>query len=221
MRDWPVSVVPNCLDAEHWAPLDQTIARKLLGLPTNIPLLLFGAMGGTSDPRKGFDLLLSSLDELQRQKINLNLVIFGERAPRNPPDFGFGTHFLGHLYDDISMIAAYSATDALVIPSRQDNLPNTGVEAQACGLPAVAFEVGGLPDIIEHKQTGYLARAHDVRELADGVSWALDATRKKEVRKAARDVALTKTDSGKVAAQYLEVYEQVLRKKRAIKGTRT
>lgn len=210
MRDWPVSVIPNCLDTGRWAPLEQTLARELLGLPTNVPLLVFGAMGGTSDPRKGFDLLVDTLHELRRQKIDLNLVIFGEHAPRNPIDFGFSTHFLGHLYDDVSMIAAYSAADAMVIPSRQDNLPNTGVEAQACGLPVVAFKVGGLPDVIEHKETGYLAEAHEVHDLAAGISWALEATRKSEVKKAARDVTLKKTDSIKVAAQYLQVYEEVL-----------
>ena len=213
LRDWPVSVVPNCLDTERWAPMDQTLARELLGLPTNVPLLVFGAMGGTSDPRKGFDLLVGSFAELRSQKLDLNLVIFGERVPQNPPDFGFRTHFLGHVYDDVSMIATYSAADAIVIPSRQDNLPNTGVEAQACGLPVVAFKAGGLPDIVEHKHTGYLAQAHDTHDLAAGISWALEPTRKNEVRKAARDVALKKTDSGKVAARYLEVYEEVLRQK--------
>ena len=213
MRDWPVSVVPNCLDTERWAPLDQDLARELLGLPTNVPLLVFGAMGGTSDPRKGFDLLVGALAGLRREKIDLNLVIFGALAPRNPPNFGFRTHFLGHVYDDLSMIATYSAADAIVIPSRQDNLPNTGVEAQACGLPVVAFKAGGLPDIVEHKQTGYLAQAHESQDLAAGISWALEPNRKSEVGKAARAVALKKNDSGKVAAQYLEVYEKVLRQK--------
>ena len=195
MRDWPVSVIPNCLDTGRWAPLDQTLARDLLGLPTNVPLLVFGAIGGTSDPRKGFDLLVDTLLELRRRKIDLNLVIFGEHAPRNPIDFGFRTHYLGHLYDDASMIAAYSAADAMVIPSRQDNLPNTGVEAQACGLPVVAFDIGGMPDIVDHKVTGYIAEPFN--------------TDKAFMRMSARDSAVRKFSKGVIAPQYINLYREV------------
>jgi glycosyltransferase involved in cell wall biosynthesis len=84
-------------------------------------------------------------------------------------DLGFPIHYTGHLHDDLSLRALYSTADVMVIPSRQDNLPNTGVEAHACGTPVVAFDIGGLPDIVEHQKTGYLAKAFDTEDLAKGI----------------------------------------------------
>ena len=173
MRDWPVSVIPNCLDTDLWKPMEQALARELLGLPADVPLLLFGAMDGGRDPRKGFDLLTAAVGHLRGEIPGLELVVFGQLAPRNPPDLGFPIHYTGYLHDDLSLRALYSAADALVVPSRQDNLPNTAVEAQACGTPVVAFNIGGLPDIVEHQRTGYLAKAFETEDLAAGIRWVL------------------------------------------------
>ena len=203
MRDWPVTVVPNCLDSTRWAPLEQNPARDLLGLPRDVPLLLFGAMGGGRDPRKGFDLLSGALEHLYGEMPGLELAIFGQLAPRNPPDLGFPIHYIGHLHDDLSLRALYSAADALVVPSRQDNLPNTAVEAQACGTPVVAFHIGGLSDIVEHQHTGYLANAFDVVDLAAGISWVLGA----DLRQASRERAVARFSNAVVAERYRAIYD--------------
>ncbi len=174
MRDWPVSVIPNCLDTERWKPMKQALARELLGLPDDVPLILFGSHGANGAHHKGFDLLLAALGHLRGQIPGLELVIFGQLMPRNPPDLGFPIHCTGHLHDDLSLRALYSAADALVVPSRQDNLPNTAIEAQACGTPVVAFNIGGLVDIVEHQRTGYLAKAFETEDLAEGIRWVLD-----------------------------------------------
>ena len=152
--------------------------------------MLFGALGGGGDGRKGFDLLLAALDHLRRQIVNPHLVVFGQRAPKQPPDLGFPVHYTGHLHDDLSLQAVYSAADAFVIPSRQDNLPNTGVEAHACGTPIVAFRTGGLPDIVEHQQTGYLAEPFDTSDLATGMHWVLTKGESASLRANARSRAV-------------------------------
>jgi len=214
MRDWPVTVVPYALDTDVWRPIDKQQARELFGLPLDTPILLFGAIGGSRDPRKGFDLLQSALQHLNGEIPSLHLVVCGQSAPEEPPDFGFPVHYTGRLHDDFSLRVLYSAADALVIPSRQDNLPNTGVESLACGTPVVAFDTCGLPDIVQHQKTGYLARAFDTEELAKGIRWLLaDRARHTELSANARHNAVTRFAFPAVAARYMEVYRTVLSQK--------
>lgn len=205
MRDWPVSVIPNGLDTERWQPLDRALARELQGLPQDVPLMMFGSHGANTMYHKGFDLLAGALAHLRGEIPGLELVIFGEHAPRTPPDLGFPVHYTGHLHDDLSMRALYSAADALVVPSRRDNLPNTAVEAQACGTPVVAFDIGGLPDIVEHRRTGYLARAFDTEDLAEGMRWVLAES----LGPASRERALMRFSNAVVAEQYRAVYAEL------------
>jgi glycosyltransferase involved in cell wall biosynthesis len=210
MRDWPVTVVANPIDTERWKPLEQGLARELLGLPAEVPLLLFGAMGGGLDPRKGFDLLLHALEHLRDdpRAQGLELVVFGQREPRSPPELGFPIHYSGHLHDDLSLRALYSAADALVIPSRQDNLPNTGVEAHACAAPVIAFDTGGLSDIVAHQHSGYLAKAFDTQDLATGITWVLGQRETGRLGAQARERALARFANPVVAQRYRQVYEQ-------------
>lgn len=217
MRDWPITVIPNTIDAEVWQPVNKGLARQLLHLPPDIPLLLFGAVGGAQDPRKGFDLLQAALDHLRGQLPGLELVVFGQLAPKVPVDIGFPVHYTGHLHDDVSLRLLYSAADALVIPSRQDNLPNTGVEAHACGTPVVAFDTCGLPDILVHKKTGYLAKAFDPVDLAKGLRWVLDdTTRHAALSQAARIRAVQLWSYEVVSPLYLHAYDSVISRNKSI-----
>ena len=221
MHDWPVAVVPNPIDTVRWQPIDQLLARQLLGLPQDCPLLLFGAIGGGNDPRKGMDLLLAALAHLRSEPSlqNLQLVVFGQLAPQSLPQLGFPVHYTGHLHDDLSLRALYSAADLMVVPSRQDNLPNTGLEAHACGTPVVAFRTGGLPDIVEHQRTGYLAQPFHTQDLAAGISWVLeDPQRRIGLGHAARQRAERLWAPARVAGMYAEVYGQVIERS-AQKGT--
>jgi glycosyltransferase involved in cell wall biosynthesis len=211
MHDWPVTVVPNAINTDIWQPIDKKLARQLLQLPPDVPLLLFGAWGGTKEPHKGFDLLQDSLNYLRGQLPGLELVVFGQLAPKEPVDFGFPVHYTGHLHDDISLMLLYSAVDVVIIPSRLDNLPNAGVEAHACGTPVVAFGTCGLPDIVHHQYTGYLAQAFDAQDLASGILWVLtDADRLNTLGQAARARAVALWSCSVVAQQYLAVYRQVI-----------
>jgi len=212
MREWPVSVVANPIDTERWKPLEQSLARELLGLPTHVPLLLFGSHGANHAHHKGFDLLLQALAHLRDdpRAQGMELVVFGQRAPQSPPNLGFPIHYTGHLHDDLSLRALYSAADGIVVPSRQEAFGQTASEAHACATPAIAFYTGGLPDIVEHQRTGYLAKAFDTEDLAEGIGFVLDQRKTGLLGDQAREKALKQFSYEVVAPQYMAVYEAAL-----------
>lgn len=213
LRDQPVSVIPNPIDIRAWDVVDKVWARSILGLPQDVPLVLFGAMGGTADPRKGFDLLEGALQRSSLRDQHFELVIFGQSEPRQRGNWGRPVHFMGRLGDEVSLRLLYGACDVMVIPSRQDNLPNTGVEAQACGLPVVAFDVGGLRDIVRHEETGFLACEDNCQDLARGIEWVLGMSepRARALSAACRSHALSTFSQDAVVRQYLNVYQQAVR----------
>jgi glycosyltransferase involved in cell wall biosynthesis len=171
-----IIVIPYGIDTQIYKPIEKQFARKLLNLPNDKQLILFGAMNGTSDLRKGFHLLQMALKKLHQSTYveQFELVVFGASAPANEASSSFKTHYLGKLNDDTSLCLAYSSADVFVVPSLQDNLPNTVMESLACGIPCVAFNIGGMPDMIEHQQNGYLAQPFDTEDLAQGIVWILE-----------------------------------------------
>lgn len=209
MGDWPLTVVPNAIDTNWWKPLSTEDARQQLGLPSSVPLLLFGAIGGGKDPRKGFDLLLEALEHFRHSdsSYGAELVVFGQTAANDQPDLGFPVHYMGHVDHDEQLRALYNAADVLIVPSRQDNLPNTCVEAHACGLPVVAFNVGGLPDIVAHRSSGHLAEAFKTEDLAAGIGWAVEQRAVPATRAEARVRSLKLFSTTSVAARYRALYE--------------
>lgn len=212
MTDWPVSVIPNALDTELFAPLpDKSAIRRLLKLPDDRQLIAFGAVGGGSDPRKGFDLLLAALRQLaDKDKERYACVVFGQSQPAKAPDIGLPIHWMGRLHDEISVAIVYNAVDVMVVPSRQENLPQTGTEALACGCPVAAFDCTGMPDIVEHRVTGYLARAYEANDLAVGIEWILaDTVRHRELSANARKRAVSLWSTEVVVPQYLDLYRKL------------
>jgi len=211
MNKWSVTTIPNPINTDLWSPIEKNQARQILGLSVTSNIVLFGAIGGGQVGYKGFDLLQGALLSLKERLVNLEILIFGQNKQPDSPDLGFPTTYYGHLYDEISLRLLYCAADVLVIPSRVDNFPNTGVEAAACGTPIAAFDTCGLSDIITHEKNGWLAKPFDIEDLAKGISWILeDQARQSRLGKAARDMAVDHFSYRKIAAQYEALYEQVI-----------
>ena len=208
-----VEVIPNGLDTQRYQPFDRSTARKLLKLPQDKQLVLFGAISATSDRRKGFHLLQPALQSLSQSGWHerIELVVFGSSQPSNPPNLGFESHYLGKLGDDISLNLVYAAADVFVAPSIQDNLPNTVMEAIACGTPCVAFKIGGMPDMIEHQQNGYLAPAFEIEELGRGIAWVLEnKERHQKLCDRAREKAEQEFSQELMARRYSSLFAELL-----------
>jgi len=170
-----VEVIPNGLNTHTYKPLNQDFCRDVLSLPKDKKVVMFGAISSTSDKNKGFDYLVGALRRIAATpyKGEVVAVVLGADAADGNLDIGIDIRFLGHLHDDASLAVAYSSADVFVAPSIQENLSNTVMESMACGIPCVTFDIGGMPDMIDHKRTGYRARPYEEGDLADGILWVI------------------------------------------------
>jgi glycosyltransferase involved in cell wall biosynthesis len=202
-----IEVIPNGLDTERFKPINHQVARDYLNLPQDMPVLLFGAQYLT-DPRKGSDLLCEALRLLDTP---FTLLLFGEGnvVPQNASKTAIRR--LGTLADDMSLAMAYSAADVFVCPSREDNLPNTVAEALSCGTPCAAFDINGLPDMIEHRKNGWLARPFDPVDLAEGIRWLTQHPQQDQLRQAAREKAVSEYSLSVMEERYEALYTDLLK----------
>ncbi len=207
-----IEVIPNGIDTAIFSTGDRLEARRALGLPLDRRLILFGANCALSDPNKGFDLLRGALHSLNGEKLqNAELVVFGDILSRTLPACGLPARNLGIIADDERLVLLYRAADLFVAPSRQENLPNMVMEAMACGTPSVAFDVGGLSDIITHGTTGYLAPPYEVGELAQGIMRLLgDESRRQAMADSGRRWIDDNLNMVRVAERYQALYRDIL-----------
>lgn len=211
MAEWQMHVIPNTLDVSVFRPLDKMLARRMLNLPQEGSLVLFGAIGGESDPRKGFDLLMEALGMLGCGSASIAGVVYGRSEPKDPPRTGVPLHWMGRVRDDTTLGLLYNAVDLMVVPSRQEAFGQTGSEAQACGTPVVAFNATGLRDVVAHQETGYLAEPFSTTDLARGISWVLsNETRRASLGGAARERAVRLWKPSSVADRYVTVYQEAI-----------
>jgi glycosyltransferase involved in cell wall biosynthesis len=199
--------LPNLIDTQLYAPFGQIDARRLLNLPTDKKLILFGAIRATSDPRKGFLELTQALQDVPEDH---ELVVFGSGEPGVPYAYKQKVHYLGYLHDDVSLRVLYSAADVMVVPSLQEAFGQTASESMACGTPVVAFRSTGLLDIVDHRENGFLAEPFDTRDLARGVRWVLEHPNPEHLARSARQKVLQAFDRTVVAKQYIALYNALL-----------
>lgn len=213
-KDQRVEVIPNGINTDQYKPLDKLAARDAYGFPQDKNLVLFSAMKATTDKRKGNHFLAPALKKmaLEGWGENTELVVIGASAPENPPDLGMKIHYMGYLHDEISQVLLYSAADVTVVPSMQENLSNAVMESLACGTPVVAFNIGGMPDMIGHQDTGYLAKPFESDDLAAGITWVLEnKERHTMLSRQARKTVLERYALKTVANQYQALYQDILK----------
>ncbi|WP_301703939.1 glycosyltransferase [uncultured Parabacteroides sp.] len=110
------------------------------------------------------------------------------------------------------MVAAYSCADLFVIPSLEDNLPNTIMESMACGTPCVGFATGGVPEMIDHDINGYVANYMDADDLANGIQWILNNPNPQALSDACVKKVQENYTEEVVAKQYIAFYGKLLQK---------
>jgi len=208
----PMTMIPNGISLEKFKPIEKSIARRILGLPQQRRLVLFGALSSTRDRRKGFHLLRDALEHLadSESAADIDVVVFGndEKPEKN---LSLPSHYLGRLNDETTLALAYSAADVMVVPSIEEAFGKTVIEAMACRTPVVAFDTGGPRDIIEHRVNGYLADELSAEDLANGIAWTIENDMRLEsMRSAALRRVQEVYDIDLIAKCYTELYQSIL-----------
>jgi glycosyltransferase involved in cell wall biosynthesis len=161
--------IPLGLDISIFRPHDREACRKAMNIQQNDRVVLFICQG-LENRRKGLDLLLSAIEAIE-SKSSLVLMLVGSGSFPQIGDIRWLN--LGTIESDHLLSLIYNVADVFVIPSREENLALTALEATACGCPVVGFSIGGLPDIIENGRTGYLAAPFEIRQLRDAIEAAI------------------------------------------------
>ena len=204
-----ITSIPNPIDTHIYNNrCNKQEVRQQLGLPADKKLVLFVSQRVTN-PNKGMDYLVEACG-LLKDIDQLGIVILGGHAEEVADQLPFETYPLGYVNDEHRIVDIYNAVDVFVLPSLSENLPNTIMEAMACGVPCVGFRVGGIPEEIDHKQNGYVADYRSAEDLAWGIRWILtEADYESLSRHAVQKVAQNYSQQS-VALKYLDVYQQAM-----------
>jgi glycosyltransferase involved in cell wall biosynthesis len=170
--------IPNAIDIQVFKPGNKEQARINLGLDPHKTYLLFVAMR-VNAPAKGFDYLRKALEiwalnNPTRIAQTELLVVGGLTDADIIHSLPLQVNSMGHISGSNKMIEIYRAADLFITPSLEENLPNTIMEAMACGTPCIGFNTGGIPEMIDHKKNGYVAQKLDSGDLAIGIHWLLE-----------------------------------------------
>ena len=211
LKNQNIISIQNPIDLNAYKPKNKKESRNKLGLNTEKKLILFGAMN-THDARKGSRFIIESLNLISKNnqeiKDKIVLVVFGKN--KTPFYTDLETINLNFISNQEDIIDVYNACDIFVTPSIEDNLPNTIVEAHACGVPVVAFNATGMSEMISHKSNGYLAKYKSVEDLANGIIWTLFESDYDSLQIEARKKAIDFYSMKISASKYIDLYNSLL-----------
>lgn len=217
LRDKRIRTIHNPINTDLYKPKDKLNSRTELKLPKDKILILIGAMN-LNIKRKGFEYLISALKIINKKQNEIiqsvNIVLFGTIDEKVLEEIPFEVYQLGKIDNELKLVHCYNAADIYVTPSLQDNLPNTVIESLSCGTPVLAFNTGGMPDMIEHLKNGYLAEIKSAEDFAAGIVTLIsDSEFLMKMGEKSRETALEKFSEETIADQYSGYYKQVLAEK--------
>ncbi len=212
LKGQKITSVPNPIDTHIYKKGDKLAARQRLGLPPDSRLILFASQRVTTE-NKGMTYLIEAcrqLADLTKCQTPCEVMILGGHAEEVVEQLPMKAYPLGYVNDEQRIVDVYHAADVFVLPSLSENLPNTIMEAMACGVPCVGFKVGGIPEEIDHKRNGYVAEYRSAEDLARGVRWILTEADYESLSRNAVHKVVQNYSQQSVALRYAEVYQQAL-----------
>ena len=213
LEQHPIVHIPNPIKTNLFTPRNKVEARQKCNLPTDKKLILFGSVKIT-DKRKGIDYFIESckiLAEKHPELVNnLGVAVYGKESEQLKSLVPFQVYALDYISNEKELINVYNAVDLFVTPSLEENLPNTIMEAMACGIPCVGFNVGGIPEMIDHLHNGYVADYKSAEDFANGIHWTLSESEYQSLSEEARRKVTSSYSESTIAKKYIEVYNKII-----------
>jgi len=210
LKQFNIFHIPNGINQEIYKPIHKHYVRQVLDIDLNHPVVLFMA-SYLDDARKGYTYFEQAMLAIYDQFPNLQVLVVGLGKLPEILCFKFKVIFMGYVNNEKILALMYSAADIMIFPSYADNLPNTILECLACGTPVVAFDSGGIPEIIKHLETGYIARSKDSSDLADGIVKLLRNTSMRIDMQNKCVKSITNNFSSSLQAErYFSLYEKLI-----------
>ncbi len=217
LKNQRIEVIPYSLETDVFSPLNRAEAKQELGLEVGAIALLIGADNG-NEHRKGFTELLQAL-HICRQNPQFQALLAAQKfqlwcfgiSNDQLAELNLPLHSFGRIDSDYQLRQIYAAADLFVLPSLEDNFPNTMLEAMSCGTPVVAFEVGGIPDVAKNGVTGWTMPLGDIAAMAAAILDCIFADDLREQRgQASRQVMAEQYALTVQAQRYLELYADLI-----------
>lgn len=204
--------IPNPININLFKPRDKFEACTKCNLPSDKKLILFGSAKIT-DKRKGIDYFIESCKILAEKHPDLiekwGVVVYGKNSEQLVSLLPFKVYALNYISNEKQLVDVYNAIDIFVTPSLEENLPNTIMEAMACGVPCVGFNVGGIPEMIDHLHNGYVAEYKSAEDFANGIYWTLTEGEYETLSEEANRKVAVCYSEGAIAKRYIEVYNKI------------
>ncbi len=209
---FPRHIIPNGVNANIFRPISRASACEVLGLDAESDIILFTAQVAKEGTRKGGEFAIPVLEQVATNHPRpITLVVMGEGADGWPDGNGYRTHRLGYTHSDQLLAAVYAAADVTIFPALAENLPNVILESMSSGTPAVAFDVGGVSDVVRHMETGYLARYRDLDDLISGTAQLLnDKDLRARLSASSRDLITNEYSDDLQVSRFVNLYESIL-----------
>jgi glycosyltransferase involved in cell wall biosynthesis len=209
--------IPNPINTYAFHPEDKREAKIHAGLPIDRRLILFVSQRVT-DKRKGMEYFTKAIkimtERFPEMKENTGIAVLGGHSEEIANQLSLPTYSLGYVREERRIINIYNAVDVFVLPSLEDNLPNTIMEAMACGIPCIGFNIGGIPEMIEHQVNGYVAKYKDSDDLSNGIRWVLNDSTYKTLSENALHKVTSDYSQHSVAMKYIDVYNEAIAQKK-------
>ncbi len=198
--------IPNLIDNQYFQPHKKKEAKQKLGLNPDKKWILFAGVN-TQDPRKGFAYFKEATRLLAHKTNEWGVVVFGKSDPAVLAELDLEAKALGSIPSH-KVVGVYQAADVMVVPSLEDNYPNTIIEAMACGTPVVGFDTGGIPEQILHLETGYVAQLQSAEDLARGIQFILQNPDYEQLSNRNHQLIAQRNAPNVVVNQFLHLYQK-------------